>query len=201
MTCLGVQPTSNIRIRDDDQITLGGHTWRVMTAGGHSPEHASLYCEDLKVLIAGDQILERISPIIGVYLDEPEADPLSEYLTSLSRFAALPPDVLVLPSHGQPFFGLHIRINQLIHHHQRRLETLANFLTDPKTATNAAMHLFGRDISEGQGFLALAETLAHLHRLVSFGCVDKISNAAGQIAFQRNASSFPTLVDLSTYPR
>ena len=37
------------------------HDWRVITGFGHSPEHASLYCAELNVLISGDMVLPRIS--------------------------------------------------------------------------------------------------------------------------------------------
>ena len=44
-----------------------------------------------------------------------------QYLDSLDKFAGLPADTLVLPSHGKPFRGLHTRIAQLREHHAARL--------------------------------------------------------------------------------
>ena len=71
---------------------------------GHAPEHACLLCEETGVLIAGDQILPRISPNISVQAYEPDGDPLSRYLTSLSKLRGqLPGEILVLPSHNLPF--------------------------------------------------------------------------------------------------
>jgi glyoxylase-like metal-dependent hydrolase (beta-lactamase superfamily II) len=85
----------------------------VITGFGHSPEHASLYCEELRVLISGDMVLPRISTNVSVFAIEPEGNPLQLYLDSLGKFADLPDDTLVLPSHGKPFRGLHTRIAQL----------------------------------------------------------------------------------------
>ena len=72
------------------------------------PEHACLFCEETGVLIAGDQILPRISPNISVQAYEPDGDPLARYLGSLTKLRGqLPPDMLVLPSHNLPFRGVH----------------------------------------------------------------------------------------------
>ncbi|HRP98402.1 MAG TPA: MBL fold metallo-hydrolase, partial [Rhodocyclaceae bacterium] len=60
-------PDSYRRIRDGDEIRIGEHVWRVIVGSGHSPEHACLYCPDLKVLISGDQVLPRISSNVSVY--------------------------------------------------------------------------------------------------------------------------------------
>ncbi|MFX7992828.1 MBL fold metallo-hydrolase, partial [Acinetobacter baumannii] len=88
---------------------------------GHAPEHISLFCREAKLLISGDMVLPRISTNVSVVDVEPEADPLTLYLNSLSRYLELPADTLVLPSHGKPFTGLHQRIDQLREHHDERL--------------------------------------------------------------------------------
>jgi glyoxylase-like metal-dependent hydrolase (beta-lactamase superfamily II) len=110
---LGLRPPREFtRIRDGDTVTMGQREWRVITAGGHSPEHASFYCEKDRILIAGDQILSHITPSVIVPLAQPDANPMKDYLDSLARFASLPPDTLVLPSHEVPFLALHTRLAQ-----------------------------------------------------------------------------------------
>ena len=59
-------PREFARIKDGDVVTMGQRDWRVITAGGHSPEHASFYCEKDKILIAGDQVLSHITPSVIV---------------------------------------------------------------------------------------------------------------------------------------
>ena len=73
------------------------------------------------MLISGDMVLPRISTNVSVIDVEPEADSLTP-LPRLDRADArdLPADVLVLPSHGRPFKGLHTRIDQLQAHHDER---------------------------------------------------------------------------------
>ena len=185
MKLFGEPPGAHIRLRDGDAVDMGSCRWRVLTNDGHADEHASFVGLDNDVLIAGDQILQRISPVVGVFAGEPLADPLTAYLDSLERFRGLASDILVLPSHGLPFRGLNIRLDQLAHHHRRRLELVHEALDQPRTATECSHVLFARAMSEGQWYLALAETLAHLHHLVTIGAVRREIDTDRVIRFAR----------------
>lgn len=178
-------PRSFHRIADGDCIRIGEHEWQVIVGRGHSPEHACLYSPALNVLISGDQVLPRISPHIGVYPGEPEADPLTQYLDSLGHFAHLPADALVLPAHGDPFIGLHTRTAMLHRHHQIRLEALLDALREPHTVIATLPLLFKRDVS-GHITLAVGEALAHLHHLMRKGLVKRQMNAEGIYEFTRS---------------
>ena len=178
-------PASLERIRNGDEITFGGRSWRVITAGGHAPEHASFYCASDNILIAGDQILPRISPMIGVWSEQPNSNPLAEYLTSLDRFRALPEDALVLPSHGLPFLGLHRRIDQLQQHHRERLALLESLMDKPRNGMELATGLFKKAVHEGHARLALAETLAHINYLIADKRIVRSSAADGLLMFSR----------------
>ncbi|MFM9941577.1 MAG: MBL fold metallo-hydrolase [Hyphomicrobiaceae bacterium] len=186
-------PTAIERLRDGQILRFGDRNWRVMVCGGHAAEHASFWCEDEGILIAGDQVLSKISPMIGVTASEPNADPLTEYLASLDRFRALPGDPLVLPSHGLPFHGLHARVDQLDHHHQLRLAELEGLMDRPSNGGHSAMHLahglFARAVADGQGRHAFSETLAHLHHLVTRGRATRHVDAEGRITFARTSVS------------
>jgi glyoxylase-like metal-dependent hydrolase (beta-lactamase superfamily II) len=157
------------RMKEGTRLVFGGREWRAMACGGHAPEHISLWCEADRILIAGDQILSKISPMIGVNPHEPDADPLTEYLTSLDRFRALPADALVLPSHGLPFHGLHERATELAEHHELRLGQLERLMETPQSAMRLAHGLFARAIADGHARHAFSETLAHAHHLVAHG--------------------------------
>ncbi|MCW5772846.1 MAG: MBL fold metallo-hydrolase, partial [Rhodospirillaceae bacterium] len=122
---VGEPPRSFHGLRHGDTLAIGGRQWQVIVGLGHAPEQVCLFCPENKVLISGDQVLPKITPNVGVWANEPEADPLTDYLTSLGRFRPLPEDALVLPSHGLPFTGLQLRLDQLIGHHEERLEALA----------------------------------------------------------------------------
>lgn len=158
-------PHAYTRMQDGQQVQVGAHRWRVITGFGHSPEHASLYCEDLNLLISGDMVLPRISTNVSVFAVEPEANPVQLYLDSLGKFAGLPEDVLVLPSHGKPFRGLATRIEQLHNHHTERLAEVLAACTEPRSAVDIIPIMFRRPLDAHQLSFALGEALAHLHKL------------------------------------
>ena len=158
-------PVSMVRIQDGDEIAIGARTWRVVVGSGHSPEHACLVDDEGKLLIAGDQVLPRITSNVSLSLSEPEADPLGEWLASIAKLRTLPDDLLVLPSHGEPFFGLHARLDALAQGHRGRLDALHAHLAEPRRALDCFMTLFGRQIDDGSLGLATGEAMAHLRHL------------------------------------
>lgn len=178
-------PPAIQRLRDGQRLRFGGREWEVIVCGGHAAEHASFWCAEERLLIAGDQILSKISPMIGVFPTEPEADPLSEYLASLDRFRELPAGGVVLPSHGLPFRGLHARVEELAHHHELRLAALADLMAQPSNAMQLARGLFPKPCAEGQSRHAFAETLAHAHNLVRHGRAERRQDGAGRLVFVR----------------
>jgi glyoxylase-like metal-dependent hydrolase (beta-lactamase superfamily II) len=165
-------PRQFAAIKAGGALRIGGAEWRVLTGAGHAPDMACLHSAEQGVLISADQILPRISPYVGLHAGEPGADPLGDFLASNRQFLALPEDTLVLPSHGEPFRGLHQRVEAIAAHHAERLDALAAALGEPMTAFAAAQRLFPRASAEPMqiGF-ALGETLAHLRRLQREGRV------------------------------
>ena len=172
-------PTQMTRIAEGDIIRLGGADWRVMIGEGHAPEHACLYSAELGVLLAGDQVLPRISPIIGVYPSEPEANPLGDYIRSLGIFRELPEDTFVLPAHGKPFYGLRERIDQLVEHHQDRCDALVANGTTPMSVYESLPVLFRRPLEGSNVFMAMAEALAHFNLLLQQGRMVRSTDGNG----------------------
>lgn len=160
-------PVPYLRLQENDKATFGGREFQVIIGEGHAPEHISLYCEAEKILIAGDQILPKISPNVSIWPHEPEANNLKAYLDSLNKFSPLPEDVLVLPSHGLPFYGLHERIFQLKHHHQERLDHILDLCQEEKSAYDIMQAMFPMNLDKQQIFFAVGETVAHINYLIS----------------------------------
>ncbi|MDT9598319.1 MBL fold metallo-hydrolase [Sphingosinicella rhizophila] len=158
-------PVSFVRIRDGENLRIGGRSWRVVIGNGHCPEHACLLDEEGGLLIAGDQVLPRITSNVSLGLSEPESDPLGDWLDSIARLRSLPEDLLVLPSHGEPFTGLHARLDALDHGHRDRLDALHKHLSEPRRAVDCFRILFGRQIDDNVYGLATGEALAHLRHL------------------------------------
>lgn len=163
-------PDSFHRLNDGDRVRIGDHDWEVVVGSGHSPEHACLYCPDLKLMISGDQVLPKISSNVSVFPTEPDGDPLTDWLTSLARIKdRVPDDVLVLPAHNDPFRGLHARIDHLIGGHERGLDRLRGLLAEPKRVVDVFPVLFRRRIDHHVLGLATGESLAHLNCLITRG--------------------------------
>lgn len=158
-------PVSHVRIADGDELAIGDRTWRVVVGSGHSPEHACLLDESGGLLIAGDQVLPRISSNVSLSLSEPEGDPLGDWLSSIARFRRLDPDLFVLPSHGGPFTGLHARLDALAEGHCGRLDALHDHLAEPRRAVDCFGRLFARRIDDASFGMATGEALAHLRHL------------------------------------
>jgi glyoxylase-like metal-dependent hydrolase (beta-lactamase superfamily II) len=176
-------PESYVRLQDGQQLRIGRASWRVITGFGHSPEHAALYSEELNVLVSGDMVLPRISTNVSVFAVEPLGNPLQQYLDSLRKYADLPEDVLVLPSHGKPFRGLHTRIAQLRAHHTERLAEVVAACTEPRSAVDIVPLMFRRKLDAHQLSFALGEALAHLHKLWTDGILRRTTGDDGIIRF------------------
>ena len=160
-------PASYRRIFDHQTIRVGKYDWRVIVGHGHAAEHASLYCETLNVLIAGDMLLPRISTNVGVNPTNPDDDPLQWFLNGTTAFKNLPIDTLVLPSHGRPFYGIHERVDQLHAHHAERCALIISACDTPKHAAELIPVLFERDIADAhQVMFAMGEAIAHLNHLM-----------------------------------
>jgi glyoxylase-like metal-dependent hydrolase (beta-lactamase superfamily II) len=163
-------PEKHERLAHGDEVEIGGRAWRVIVGEGHAPEQATLYCDALKVLIAGDMILPEITPNISTEFFDAEANPLKDYLDSLERYAGLPNETLVLPSHRLPFQGLKTRSAQLRAHHEERLDRCRRALSGgPKTAADLLEPLFERRLDGYGVFFAMGEAIAHLDYLVARG--------------------------------
>lgn len=159
-------PISYHRLQDGDAVQFPGSRWRVVTGSGHSPEHACLLNDADGLLIAGDQVLPRISSNVSLGVGEPDADPLGEWLASIDKLKLLSDDLLVLPAHGEPFRGLHARLDALRDEHLLRLDQLAALIVErPLRAVDCFPVLFRKPINDGSRGLATGEALAHLRRL------------------------------------
>ncbi|HKO07482.1 MAG TPA: MBL fold metallo-hydrolase, partial [Alphaproteobacteria bacterium] len=176
-------PVTYRRILEGEEIAIDGRPWRVIIGQGHAPEHVCLYSRDLGILISGDQVLPKITTNVSVFPDQPHGNPLKLYLDSLERFRPLPEDSFVLPSHGLPFRGLHLRLEQLARHHDERLERTVEACRTPRTGAEIIPVLFRRELDLHQLSFAIGEALAHLHYLVGLGRLKRETGADGVYRF------------------
>jgi glyoxylase-like metal-dependent hydrolase (beta-lactamase superfamily II) len=181
-------PAGHRVIRDGESIAIGGTEWRVVVGRGHTPEHACLIAPERSLFLAGDQVLPQISPNVSVWAFDPEAEPLSEFLETLAALHRLPDDLLVLPSHGPPFRGLHRRLDELVLHHRERLDLALAACAEPRTAWEVMQALFPMKLDPHQTSFALGESLAHLRYLTTRGLLSRDRPAGGSPdRYRRNA--------------
>ncbi|MCX7739443.1 MAG: MBL fold metallo-hydrolase [Meiothermus sp.] len=164
-----VHPAQSLRTFGDGEVLeLAGMRLRAVWTPGHADGHSMFLRETDGVLLAGDQILEKISPNIGRWAYA-YPNPLAHYLRSLEKTAALQAR-LALPGHYRPIEDIGGRVAELKAHHMERLGFLEGLLDDrPQTCWQLSLALFPGELSLAQRRFAWAETLAHLEYLVEAG--------------------------------
>ena len=160
-------PPPSIRSRKARTSPIGDHAWRVIVGHGHAPEHASLYCDELRRADLRRHAAAAHLDQHRVFAGAPDANPLAWFLASLDRLRELPEDTLVLPSHGLPFRGLHARVAQLAGAPRRPLRRPARGLRRRRrSAAELIPVLFPREITDPhQTMFAMGEAIAHLNYL------------------------------------
>jgi len=162
-------------LADGAQLDLRSRTLRAIHTPGHTRGHVVFHDEAAAALFAGDHVLPHITPSVGF---QPAIDTLAlrDYLGSLRLMLTLP-DSRLLPAHGPVCESTHARVNELLAHHETRLEqTLAAASGGPVTALRAAEAIpwtrrqrkFA-DLDPMSQVLAIGETAAHLEVLVIRG--------------------------------
>ncbi len=172
-TVVTALPETVTYIDHEQPIPIGAHEWQPMVVCGHAEDHLALYCPALKLLISGDQVLPTITSNVGLHVNNDDEDALDDYLSSMTRFAELPEDTLVLPSHGRIFTGLYKRIAAINHSHDRQLNKVYDLCEAPGNAWDVAPRLFTRRLDEFNRIMAFGETLAHLEYLHNRGKLTK----------------------------
>jgi len=149
---------------------VGG--WEVLHLPGHADGHLAMRRGD--VLVAGDAILADITPNVGFW-PECRPDPLADYLASLERLIELAPRV-AFAGHGPPITDPAARARSIVHHHHERLAEAERALAGrPRSGYEVSLALFPEALSAPLRRFALAESLAHLERLVHEGRAARVA--------------------------
>jgi len=169
-------PAAYQRICEGDTLQIGDRTWTIRMGHGHAAEHVTLWSEDGYV-ITGDQVLQGISSNLSVHPSEPHADVVSEWIDSCKRFSRLASDdMLCLPAHNIPFYGISARCQQLINSHLTVLDRLLKNLSQPRTAIDCLEIIYRRSLKPHERGLLIAETIGYLNHLYHQGLIEKEKN-------------------------
>ena len=173
-------PTPDRRVRNNDELKLGGRLWKMVHTPGHTVDHLCLFEPESGVFMSGDHVLPTITPHISGIGAGP--DPLTSFFASLDNVGSLPNVTVTLPAHGHPFGGLAERCEDIKEHHRGRTERLveASLAEGPATVAALSHHLFRE---ERWGAMAESETYAHLEHLRLLGKAEMKMDDAGRMIF------------------
>jgi len=172
---------------DGDEIRCGTFRFQCVTTPGHTMGHTCLYDADRRLLVAGDHILDDITPNIQCWSDG--QNPLKHYLTSLDKTARLAVE-LVLPGHRRLIRDHRARSAELKAHHLSRLDEIRSILQNGalnayQTASRMAWDINCESWEQfpvTQKWFATGEALAHLRFLEEDGTLGR-STAKGSVQF------------------
>lgn len=178
----------------DHAIPVGTRTLDAVHTPGHTAGHYVFAEKAAGLLFAGDHILPTITPSIGFTTPAPP-NPLGDFMASLTKVRGLP-DLRLLPAHGPVAPSTHARVDELLAHHEQRLEkSLTALAHGALSSLDAARQLgwtrhersFGELDLFNQGIAAM-ETKAHLELLVARGLASRTTTPEGVVRFSRLAS-------------
>ena len=138
--------------------------WDVAHLPGHADGHVALLRGG--TLIAGDTILDTITPTVGVYPGG-RPDPLADFLHSLAWIADAAPAV-AFAGHGEPIRDPAGRARELVEHHRVRAELARAALErGAANAYDVSLALWPERLAPVLRRFAVTEALAHLERLAA----------------------------------
>jgi glyoxylase-like metal-dependent hydrolase (beta-lactamase superfamily II) len=163
-------------LKEGDTIAVGDYGFRCVETPGHTPGHMCLYEPRRKVFVAGDHILNDITPNIQLWSDD--RNPLEEYFESLDKVSKLDIE-LVLPGHRSIFRDGRERIKELKQHHQERLDEIISIVKKgDKHAFQVASEMSWDILCDSwdlfpvsQKWFATGEAIAHLKYLKEKGII------------------------------
>ncbi|AXF55172.1 MBL fold metallo-hydrolase [Salicibibacter kimchii] len=149
--------------KEGEKIRFGRYEYEVIFTPGHSDGLVVFYNRERNVLLSTDHILPSTTPNIS-YWFHGIRDPLGTYLASLNKIKKLNAD-FVIPSHGQPFYGANDRVDEILAHHDKRLQETIDSIGSGETIYEVCSRVFNRQLSLHETRFALGETIAHLEYL------------------------------------
>lgn len=175
-----------------DDFIIGDYQFKVLDLIGHTPGHIGFYDETSGVLLSADTVLDPITPNITFWGFD-HVDILGSYVKTLQKLTQLKIDV-ILPTHRKIIYNANERINQLIEHHNERLQEILDAMSvgELYTVRDLSAVLTWRirannwdEFPKSQKIFAAGETMAHLEHLEQTGRVEMTQKADGTLVFEK----------------
>lgn len=167
-----------IPLEEGNVLKVGDYSFEVVDIPGHTPGHIGLYEREHKLFFCGDHILDKITPNITFWGFD--MDILSVYFNSLKKVYQY--DIkLLFTAHREIVKDHKKRINELLSHHEHRLNEVKNIIKENKMTvrdTAAKMHWELRydkweEFPSAQKWFASGEAMSHLEHLAYIGQAQK----------------------------
>jgi glyoxylase-like metal-dependent hydrolase (beta-lactamase superfamily II) len=163
----------DVLLEDGDRPDIPGWDVTAIWTPGHSPGHLCFWDDANQLMLTGDCVLPRITPLVSL---NPQAgdNPLGDYLESLARLGRY--DGNALPAHEWRFDDLATRTRELTEHHEHRFAEVVDaihngFTTAWEIAPRMDWSRPWNDIDPFTRRAAIGEALAHLRALEVRGVV------------------------------
>ena len=158
-------------LSEGDMINVGDYSFEVVDLPGHTFGQIGLYERKQKLFFCGDHILDSITPNIICW--DINKDALGVYLESLHKVYDYEIDFL-FTSHRQIIRDHRRRIDELLTHHDERLDECETIISDiPKCSCEVAAEMKWDlkvekwlDFPKAQKWFSAGEAMAHLEHLV-----------------------------------
>lgn len=172
-------PVPITALSDGVFLSAGNTKLHCILTPGHTPGHMCLYDVDTQTMVLGDHVLFDITPNITVWAGMHNS--LELYLKSLKRIREFPVTI-PLPAHRECTISMSARIDELLVHHEKRLEEAMAIIHE--TPGVNSYQIAGRmkwsirsknwdDFPPAQKWFAVGETIAHLYFLVDAGKIKR----------------------------
>ena len=164
-------------LEDGDILWLGDLKVQCIATPGHTPGHMMVYLPEDEILFTGDHVLFDITPNITVW--EEDIHSLADYMDSLRKTKELPVKI-ALPAHRGKHISLNERIDEILEHHEERLNEIVEALREypdsdayvvASKVTWSMKGLNWDQAPDGQKWFAMGEAAAHLDYLIMQGRV------------------------------
>jgi glyoxylase-like metal-dependent hydrolase (beta-lactamase superfamily II) len=165
---LYLEPAEILPLDEGDKIDLGGNSFEVMLAAGHSDGQCMFWSAQLKQLFVADVL--TTSGYLH-FTDWPNTKLQNSLQNLFSLFEQLKAMEVkrTFPGHGPIITDLNLPIDKLIARHQRALDKIKASVTGPISAGELYPQLYNVPEYVHAHRVTIGETLGYLNYLVSQG--------------------------------
>ncbi|HPT68722.1 MAG TPA: MBL fold metallo-hydrolase [Syntrophomonas sp.] len=171
---LYLEPAEILPLDVGDKIDLGGNSFKVMSAIGHSDGQCMFWSEQCKQLFVADVMTTSGYLHFTDWPNTSQQNPLGNLFNLFAQLKAMEIE-RTFPGHGPIITDLNYQIDKLIAKHHKVLDKIQSAVTSPISAGELYPQLYNLpDYVHGHR-VTIGETLGYLNYLVSKGRLNMIN--------------------------